>query len=128
MNTTAAVATILVCFSLGCGGCRDDDALGRERLGVDSAVDRIALAWCDRDVRCGNIGAGKRYATKELCLAHESSKRWARMDARTCGEASSSDRVQACVASIAEDECLDPHDGLDKRQACDPDRLCGAPR
>src|SRR5688572_19820338 len=50
----------------------------------DRAVQKLAQANCGRELGCGNIGAGRRYATQALCFGTFEREKYEELGLREC--------------------------------------------
>src|SRR5215217_6926415 len=42
---------------------------GQRAEALGAAVDSLASARCEREMRCGNVGTGHRYESKDACMS-----------------------------------------------------------
>ena len=87
----------------------------------DDARMLITQRACDREVICGNIGAGKRFADRSTCLdalEHPALK------ADACPQGVTSPRLDACVTAIRNQQCGQVIDDLEKTRKCERKALC----
>lgn len=102
---------------LGLGACSDDP------LTQPGARDGAAAAVCDWAGRCGNIGAGKTYESRQSCLVT-----WTANIEKTWTPATCKKIVQAeydlCVDSIKLATCENGVDLVAVLSKCGADKVC----
>jgi hypothetical protein len=93
-------------------------------LNTDRALAKLAVTNCDRELACGNIGAGRRYETRALCLGTFEREKYEELGFRECLLGVDYQRLDACSRAIESAECRSPLDTLEPYQACAKERLC----
>lgn len=89
-----------------------------------AAVNDIATARCEREQRCGNIGAGKSYESATACSSKLSQELQEELNGYECPQGISSKELQECMKAIREEECNSPLDKLARLAACRDSDLC----
>ena len=84
----------------------------------------ITKERCDREERCANIGANRKYSTREVCSAQISSDNMNTLTNAACPYGIDSTKLEACLASIREEGCNNPFETLDRYAACRQGALC----
>jgi hypothetical protein len=105
--------------------CEHDDGRASTPTGNgadDQAVSQIAATRCDQQASCNNIGAGRRYATRDACKAQFERTTRRRLNPETCAAGVDLTRVDACLAEIKKESC-DPVD-TEQMDACRKSALC----
>lgn len=132
-------------------GCRSDDnkALGNPRPNEGSANENfaeqnqgatpeaasdaassavlgsIAEARCAREVQCDNVGQGKKWATRDACVAEHRANAAPSLKGRECGSVNQSE-LTACIKEIQAEKCGASESDLEKFNACKAENLCKA--
>jgi hypothetical protein len=126
MKSTLAVLRVLVpMLSAGCALERTAPASaptttsGVIATGPVTARDAelVASERCDREARCDNIGAHRKYPTREVCVAMVRDDSLNTLTKAACPEGVDSARLQTCLMDIREDRCNNPFDALSPHSA-----------
>ncbi len=92
---------------------------------VDPAsINAIALARCDREQRCDNIGARKKFSNRDACLNEVRSKGDNNLTTSACPSGIDTARLQTCLDEVRIERCDNPLDTLGRLSACRIDSLC----
>jgi len=89
---------------------------------TQAAVDRIAVARCDREQRCNAVGPHAEYETRDKCVSVMSSD--ALEELFGCRNGIKSDELEKCVGLIAHEDCGGPIDRLERWVQCRAAALC----
>ena len=90
----------------------------------EHAINRITAARCDRDMACNNIGAGKKFETREACTNELGHDKAADIRAEECPRGISEPDLNDCLADIRSEKCGNPLDSISRRAACRKAKLC----
>lgn len=90
----------------------------------EAAIDRIVNSRCAREVACNNIGAGKLFASGEMCAREARSRMYDELKSMTCWAGVDSKRLDECLDSIRGKSCADPVDAVNRIAACRANELC----
>ena len=89
-----------------------------------SAARNIAGARCQREARCNNIGADKKFATDEVCEDQIKSE-WANdLNAYDCPRGVVDGELEECLNAIRNEDCNSPFDTLSRVSACTAGQIC----
>jgi Family of unknown function (DUF6184) len=89
-----------------------------------SASRQIASARCERETRCSNIGADKKYASSENCEDTIRSE-WAQdLNAYDCPQGVVENELNECLTAIRDEDCNSPFDTLGRVSACTAGQIC----
>ena len=89
-------------------------------------VAKITAARCAREQKCGNIGAGKDYASAAACET-EIGKEWREeLNAYECPGGIVTKEFEECLAEIRTEDCASPFDTLERVVACRSSDMCKA--
>lgn len=91
-----------------------------------TAVKQITTARCDREQKCGNVGAGKDYATSEACVVEVSDEWRDELNAYECPGGVVTKELSECLAEIRNEDCDAPFDTLGRIIACRESDICKA--
>jgi hypothetical protein len=94
------------------------------RASIESAIDRIAAAHCERDVECEKVRMRDQPRSLEVCRGVVKSELTQKLDADACPRGVDSTKVARCVAAITGAGCLNPVGDLTEIEDCRPSRLC----
>jgi hypothetical protein len=99
---------------------------GAQGQAQSAAVQAIARARCEREQRCGRIGADQNYTSTEACLT-EIRQDWAdELSAYECPGGVEQDELTECVQEIRTEDCAAPFDTLARVVACRSSDICQA--
>jgi hypothetical protein len=89
-----------------------------------TAVESLALARCERETRCENIGDGKKYANRDACMNDVRAKGDNELTTSSCPVGINQAKLQTCLDEIRTERCNNPLDQLGRLSACRTDALC----
>lgn len=90
----------------------------------DRAVEKLATTNCDRELACDNIGGGRRYETRELCLVTFEREKYEELGLSKCLLGVDYVQLDLCNREVATEACGSPLYTLDTLSACRSDKLC----
>lgn len=90
----------------------------------DKAVERISSARCDREMRCGNVGAGKSYVNQDGCLTEVKGKTMNDLTNSACPRGIDTMQLDKCLADIKGERCENVLDALSRLSNCRTGALC----
>ncbi len=119
---------------LACGGNTGGPAVSGTSLspGVtapqgeadDAVVDRLTSARCDQEQGCTNIGPGRKFASRSVCMEKIHGGIANDLNGYNCPRGLDSLGVDRCVAAIRSEECNDPLETLTRDDKCRTGALC----
>jgi hypothetical protein len=123
-NVWTMVGASLVLGALGCKhegeGAGPRTPAGQSR----SAVREIADARCDREERCENVGANKKYATRDLC-EQSITNDWADdLNGFDCPNGIVDAELEECLTAVRGEDCGSVFDALDRITSCSAADIC----
>jgi hypothetical protein len=89
-----------------------------------TSVESLALARCERETRCENIGDGKKYANRDACMNDVRAKGDNELTTSSCPAGINQSKLQTCLDEIRTERCNNPLDQLGRLSACRTDALC----
>ena len=89
-----------------------------------SVVEDIAKARCDRERRCGNVGAGKGYVSRDVCMDQMRGSIASDLNASNCPGGINRQGVERCEAAIQSEDCGHPLDTITRMDHCKASALC----
>jgi hypothetical protein len=94
--------------------------------GVDgSVVARLANARCDREQVCDNVGDGKRYASRHICMEQQKGSIANDLNSYECPRGIDSVAVQQCLSAIGAEECgAHPVEAITRMNNCRNGAMC----
>jgi hypothetical protein len=125
-RTQAIAATVSVLIAAA--GCQVTPA----RTGSDatplpvggvSAATRLAETRCDHEVACGNVGAGRYYETRALCLADMTQSAGTDLAQSVCPIGVDSNRLSRCIEQFRRESCR-PLATIGRMTACSASTMC----
>jgi hypothetical protein len=128
LRTGLITGGICLAFGLGCSHHSVPAATGggpsAAQQSIDSAVERITNARCERESRCGNVGAGKDYDTHEKCLTVMRGKSAEGLPLSKCKGGIDQGGLSDCLTQIQNQKCGDPITAFTRATACRVSELC----
>lgn len=93
---------------------------------VDSnIVERLAVARCDREQSCNNVGeAHAKYASRDACLAEMRGSLAPELNGYDCPGGIDQGALDRCMAAIHDEGCGRPIDTLSRFDRCRAGNLC----
>jgi len=89
-----------------------------------SAARNIADARCDREVKCNNVGADKKYASDAAC-EDQIRADWANdLNAYDCPGGVVDKELEECLNAIRNEDCNSPFDTLGRVSECMASQIC----
>jgi len=88
------------------------------------AVSQIADRQCAREVVCNNIGADRRYVSRDACVQKTNADTMSDLNVNDCPAGISQEGLDACVAAITAQSCNNIIDKLERVAACRTGALC----
>jgi hypothetical protein len=98
--------------------------MGGGPIAVEVATDDIAEARCAREARCGHIGGGHLYASKQDCLAKLATEIVDQLGSDNCPSGISPKDLAECIEASREESCDNPLDAEDRAAACSAADVC----
>jgi hypothetical protein len=92
----------------------------------DDSRTAIALARCQREVRCNNVGEDREFVTEEDCITRLEPKTESELEASGCPRRIPPVPLGACMDAIRKGSCDSPWD-LASIEECSKASLCSKP-
>ncbi len=89
----------------------------------DPFIRDIALARCDRDMRCGNVAKDRKFETRDECIA-KNENTYDDLRSDECKSGIDRAKLDRCLDSIRSEDCNSPLDSLQRLAACRTGALC----
>jgi hypothetical protein len=129
---TSACVGLILCLAAGCGRgeVRGPDApttTSVQIVGNEAAVDRITDARCEREEMCNDVGAGKKFDTRQACANELGHDKRAVLNPDECPRGISEPDLRDCLHDIHEEKCGNPLDAISRLAACRKAKLCSVP-
>jgi hypothetical protein len=109
-------------------GCHHDDqpvVTAPPPQTVDAhIVDRLSSARCDRETTCNNIGAGHKYASREVCMDQIRGDLGNDLNTYNCPRGIDEGAVDQCMGAIRAEDCGHPLDTLSRVEKCRTGAMC----
>jgi len=115
MNTARIVALLTAAGSLlACGGAQR--TLVAETVvsstvswqhNAETVVDSLVAARCDQEQSCNNIGAGAKFASRQVCSHQFRGNIGSDLSGFTCERGLDSDAVDRCMTAIKSEACTE---------------------
>jgi len=90
-----------------------------------SVVERLTRARCDREQFCENVGGGKKYASREVCMGSFRSSIGNDLNSYQCPSGLDGSAVQQCLSAISGEECgAHPVEAITRMERCRKGEIC----
>lgn len=94
-------------------------------ISLESAIDRAADATCTNLDKCGEIGEGRTYATRNACMVDYRATFQNSWPAGQCEDNINPDGFDQCIGRIEIAQCGNLLDLANVVLNCTPGRVCG---
>ena len=92
---------------------------------TSSVVTRLSDARCDREEACNNVGDGKKYASRRVCLDQMHGSIANDLNAYQCPGGIDEAAVQQCQVAIRSEECgAHPLEAIARMDKCRSGPMC----
>jgi hypothetical protein len=92
---------------------------------VDTGVvEQLSLARCNREQNCDNVGGGRTYATRAVCLDLMRGSIGNDLNAYNCPLGIDRANLQRCLTAVREEHCGDAVATVSRAQICRTGALC----
>jgi hypothetical protein len=88
------------------------------------AVDAIAGTRCRREMRCDNVGAGRRYVSYDGCTTEMRGVAMNHLTTHACPHGIDAAQLDKCLADLRGERCSNVLDTIDRVTACSTSSLC----
>lgn len=102
---------------------RRDPELG-SGLSTGAAVRAIASARCDREQRCENVGADKKYLSESACREQVTNDWAVDLNKYECPRGIVQAELDECLRDVRAEDCGNPFDTLSRVVACNAADIC----
>ncbi len=97
----------------------------RQATNMDGTIDRLTAARCDREQACSNIGDGKKYASRRVCMDQVRGSIGNDLNANQCPRGLDDAAVDQCLSAIGNEECgAHPVEALSRFDKCRAGNMC----
>jgi len=102
------------------GGGPIDPAARSDQI---AAIHKIASARCDREARCNNVGAARKFATRTDCITTITGYKLSHINFEKCPRGIAEPKVDTCLQIIDAEDCSSAR-ALDRIDGCRVAALC----
>ncbi|MGH7297630.1 MAG: DUF6184 family natural product biosynthesis lipoprotein [Polyangiaceae bacterium] len=90
-----------------------------------SVVETLAEARCDREQTCGNVGDGKKYASRNVCMDQQRGGIANDLNPYQCPGGIDEAAVQGCLTAVSVEECgVHPLEAITRMEKCRKGAMC----
>jgi hypothetical protein len=90
-----------------------------------SIVDRLANARCDREQACNNVGDGRKYASRHVCVEQLHGSLSNDLNSYQCPSGIDGRAVDQCLSAIGNEECgAHPVEAITRIDKCRSAAMC----
>jgi hypothetical protein len=93
-------------------------------VGNENAIERIVAARCAREAACNNVGADKRFTSRDLCTQKIKADMRDDLNAKDCPRGIDQKELNECLVEIKNEDCNNPIDMIGRLAACRTSDLC----
>jgi Family of unknown function (DUF6184) len=87
-------------------------------------ADRLARSRCDQADRCNDVGPGRKFISRDVCLQDSRAKMRQELNAYDCPRGIAESAIDTCVTSMEQKGCGFSVDNLFSQNRCDRGSLC----
>jgi hypothetical protein len=98
---------------------------GASASAAESTAQSIAVARCDREQACKNLGRGKKFTSRNVCVDELRDKTQRELRSSECEGGVDSARLDTCLSEIRAEKCASPLPAVTRLTACRTTALCG---
>lgn len=98
--------------------------VGGGPLALSSAVDKIAEARCDREIKCGSVGTDKKWLDRTACSSSMKKSLNDELNADDCPEGIDTKELDECLHEARNENCKSPLDKISRVAACRTSDMC----
>jgi hypothetical protein len=102
----------------------DELGVGGGPIVLSSAIDKIADARCDREMKCGNVASGKKWADRNACVADMKKSLSDELNANDCPAGIDTKELNECLHEARNEDCKNPFDKIGRVAACRTSDMC----
>jgi hypothetical protein len=106
------------------GGPTESTAGAPSMTAPAAALAKIAVARCDREVRCKNVGPKQKYLTHSECVTKTQNDKRDDINASDCPRGIEEHALAKCLDAIRSEDCGNPLDTIGRVNACRTGNLC----
>jgi hypothetical protein len=97
----------------------------QQATNMGGTVDRLTAARCDREQACNNIGDGKKYASRSVCMEQIHGSIANDLNSYQCPGGLDDSAVNQCMNAIGNEECgVHPMEALSRLDKCRSGSMC----
>ena len=116
-------------LALGCEHTEDRNVASSQPASASArdaaVVDRLSTARCDREAACDNVGDGKKYASRQVCLDKTHGGIANDINSYQCPRGIDGTAVSQCLTAIANEECgAHPIEAITRVDKCRSGAMC----
>jgi hypothetical protein len=89
-----------------------------------SARESLAKARCEREQRCNDVGADRKYSSSDDCLTRVRADWKDDLNAHECPGGVNQVRLDECLTAVRQEECGHPFSTLDRVATCRSGAMC----
>lgn len=133
-SATAWVLTAGVLLAVGCEHANNSQAVAgtappegvtnEQNAATQGVVDQISYARCDHEQTCNNIGEGRKYATREVCMDQVRGDTANQLNAYNCPRGIDQKGLNSCLSSLRSGDCGVSLDTITRESNCRDHSLC----
>jgi hypothetical protein len=91
---------------------------------VENAVADIVGARCELEGRCGHVGPGQKFDTRDQCASKMQGETAVSLNTSDCPLGVEPRKLDACITSILAQNCDNVFDALNRWNSCRNGQIC----
>ncbi len=100
------------------------EGVGGGPVEISTALDQIVNARCDREMKCGNIGADKKFSDRNACVTEVKKDFSDDINADDCPAGVDKKELSECLTEARNEDCANPFDTIGRVAACRTSDIC----
>jgi hypothetical protein len=102
----------------------DELGIGGGPVAIHDAIERIVGARCEREMRCGNVGADKKFSDDSNCRSEVMKDFHDDLNAEECPAGVDAKELNECLTEARNEDCGNPFDTIGRVVACRTSDIC----
>jgi hypothetical protein len=93
-------------------------------IAINTAIDSIVEARCDREQKCGSVGADKKFADRAACVREVQNEFRDDINTDDCPAGVDAKELGECLTEARNENCANPFDKIERVAACRTSDIC----
>lgn len=119
-----ALPLVLLALPIGCSKKNDPEPAVATTPEPVRSIHNISTTRCEREERCGNVGAGKTYGSASECVTKLDADGYSDLNSADCKAGLDHAQLDKCLTAIRGEDCGSPADSFERMVDCRSSALC----